>query len=489
MSRVRDHWSIGEVLSLLQDEFPEVTISKIRFLESQGLIDPERTPSGYRKFSDSDYDRLYWILEQQRDHYLPLRVIRDRLEEGQDIGQAPRRSDLRIGDQLDDDDGSSEEGGSSAADEDTASEDSPPAEVEPDAHLDHAEHTDADSTDPGAEADGPDPEGGSELEDEPVADPNLAATLAATSDEAASPESPESSADLTSPTDSTTLDDGQPRHDASAEAPVPPQAPEGYDPSGAVQPLDDESPYAEDDPPEPEPEPEPEAQLELEVDVDPASESAGDQGSERPAELLDTQDPQPGEPEADSPPDSEPVINVAPNTEEDSADTVNEPKSPAPRLLGTRTEKPRPTTKTAAEALAPSPRPSLPGSSVALTHDELAEQSGSTPGMVAELEKYGMINPRQVGTTTLFDSTALTVARLAVQFGRYGLEPRHLKTFRLGAEREVALLTQSIGPTLKANNPETRRRSYDTLQDLAELSASLRSIIVRDLVADLEPGG
>ena len=74
MSRVRDHWSIGEVLSLLQDEFPEVTISKIRFLESQGLIDPERTSSGYRKFSDVDYDRLYWILEQQRDHYLPLRV-------------------------------------------------------------------------------------------------------------------------------------------------------------------------------------------------------------------------------------------------------------------------------------------------------------------------------------------------------------------------------------------------------------------------------
>ncbi len=178
-----------------------------------------------------------------------------------------------------------------------------------------------------------------------------------------------------------------------------------------------------------------------------------------------------------------------PTNEDEMSDEPAAPHKPAPRLLGTRSEAPRPVTKTTAEALAPPPRPSLPGSSVALTRDELADQSGSTPGMIAELEKHGMISPRRVGSAVLFDSTALTIARLAVQFGRFGLEPRHLRTFRLGAEREVALLTQSIGPTLKANNPETRRRSFDTLQDLAELSASLRSIIVRDLVADLEPGG
>lgn len=77
-----DHMSIGEVLSLLQRDFPEVTISKIRFLESQGLIDPERTPSGYRKFSEHDIDVLEWILVQQRDHFLPLRVIRDRIDRG-----------------------------------------------------------------------------------------------------------------------------------------------------------------------------------------------------------------------------------------------------------------------------------------------------------------------------------------------------------------------------------------------------------------------
>jgi DNA-binding transcriptional MerR regulator len=73
------HHSIGEVLSLLKDDYPDVTISKIRFLESQGLIDPERTPSGYRKFYDADIDRLRWILTQQRDNFLPLKVMKQRI--------------------------------------------------------------------------------------------------------------------------------------------------------------------------------------------------------------------------------------------------------------------------------------------------------------------------------------------------------------------------------------------------------------------------
>jgi DNA-binding transcriptional MerR regulator len=75
----RAHLSIGEVLSLLREEFPDITISKIRFLESQGLLDPERTPSGYRKFYEEDVDRLRWILRQQREHFLPLKVIKGRL--------------------------------------------------------------------------------------------------------------------------------------------------------------------------------------------------------------------------------------------------------------------------------------------------------------------------------------------------------------------------------------------------------------------------
>lgn len=75
------HVSIGELLGVLADEFPDITISKIRFLESQGLIDPERTPSGYRKFYDADVERLRWILREQKDNFLPLKVIRTRLEQ------------------------------------------------------------------------------------------------------------------------------------------------------------------------------------------------------------------------------------------------------------------------------------------------------------------------------------------------------------------------------------------------------------------------
>jgi DNA-binding transcriptional MerR regulator len=72
--------SIGEVLGQLRPEFSDVTISKIRFLESEGLIQPERTPSGYRKFSRDDVARLRFVLAQQRDHYLPLRVIKEQLD-------------------------------------------------------------------------------------------------------------------------------------------------------------------------------------------------------------------------------------------------------------------------------------------------------------------------------------------------------------------------------------------------------------------------
>jgi DNA-binding transcriptional MerR regulator len=72
--------SIGTVLTLLRDEFPEVTISKIRFLEAEGLVEPSRTPSGYRKFSADDVERLARVLRLQRDHYLPLKVIREQLD-------------------------------------------------------------------------------------------------------------------------------------------------------------------------------------------------------------------------------------------------------------------------------------------------------------------------------------------------------------------------------------------------------------------------
>jgi DNA-binding transcriptional MerR regulator len=77
---VRAYLSIGEVLGKLRSDFPDVTISKIRFLESEGLIEPQRTPSGYRKFTTTDLDRLRYVLLAQRDQYLPLKVIKENLD-------------------------------------------------------------------------------------------------------------------------------------------------------------------------------------------------------------------------------------------------------------------------------------------------------------------------------------------------------------------------------------------------------------------------
>jgi DNA-binding transcriptional MerR regulator len=79
MAGTRNYQSIGEVLVSVKTEFPDITISKIRFLEAEGLIEPERTPSGYRKFYSQDVERLKSILRMQRDEYLPLKVIKERL--------------------------------------------------------------------------------------------------------------------------------------------------------------------------------------------------------------------------------------------------------------------------------------------------------------------------------------------------------------------------------------------------------------------------
>ncbi len=80
--------SIGQVLTALNGDFPDISISKIRFLESEGLITPQRAPSGYRRYGEHDVERLRYVLSVQREHYLPLKVIREHLEM-MDRGQTP----------------------------------------------------------------------------------------------------------------------------------------------------------------------------------------------------------------------------------------------------------------------------------------------------------------------------------------------------------------------------------------------------------------
>jgi len=90
-SPAQPYLGIGEVLARLRADFPDISVSKIRFLESEGLIAPARSPSGYRKFAVADVERLRYILTAQRDHYLPLRVIRERLVPADPDGRSGAR--------------------------------------------------------------------------------------------------------------------------------------------------------------------------------------------------------------------------------------------------------------------------------------------------------------------------------------------------------------------------------------------------------------
>src|SRR5262245_31964128 len=90
----RAYLGIGEVLVELRSEFPDISVSKIRFLEAEGLISPARSPSGYRRFAPADVDQLKFILTAQRDQYLPLRVIKERLDDRASQAGGPARTEM-----------------------------------------------------------------------------------------------------------------------------------------------------------------------------------------------------------------------------------------------------------------------------------------------------------------------------------------------------------------------------------------------------------
>jgi DNA-binding transcriptional MerR regulator len=261
----RAHLSIGEVLSLLQAEFPDITISKIRFLESQGLLDPERTPSGYRKFYEPDIERLRWILVQQRENFLPLRVIKDRLSGDLSTAAAPAPEQQRF-----------------------STPEPVPTPVEPPAPI-------------------------------PSPDP--------------------------------------------VPAPVPAPAPPMPDP------------------------------------------------------------PQMSAPAASS-------LDVG-------------------------------------------------QSAVSLTRDELASACGLHERVLGDLERYGLITGRPMGRDTLYDEEALVVARLAAGFMRFGVEARHLRMYKVSAEREASFFEQVVLPLVKQRNPDARRQAVTNLAELTDLGESLRSAMLR----------
>ncbi len=287
----RSHLSIGEVLSLLQDDFPDVTISKIRFLESQGLLDPERTPSGYRKFYEGDIERLRWILRHQRDHFLPLKVMKDRLEAA-----------------------------------------------------------------------------------------------------------------------------------ASAGLVVPPDEPPAAPPTGPPSLFEE--------------------------DAAPAATSA-------------------------------PVPEVAALVEAPEPPPV----APAPAPAPVRAPRPAPTMP--ALPVRPSTNPLDAGpTGVSFTLEELAEASGLTQRELGDLTRFGLLAGHSVAGDTFYDGDALIVARTAAGFVRFGIEARHLRMYKVAAEREAGFMEQVVMPLLKQRNPTARQQAADNLGELASLGEQLRSALLRSALRD-----
>ncbi len=295
----RSHLSIGEVLSLLQDDFPDVTISKIRFLESQGLLDPERTPSGYRKFYEGDIERLRWILRHQRDHFLPLKVIKDRLEESAAAGLM----------------------------------------VPPDEPAPASVPTPPSLFEDGAEEPGPVPQ--------PVPARQAARSSAVTA-----------------------LIEGPVSAPAAAPAKAPAEAPSRH-PRGvpSLPPL-------------------------------PAPSSRANPLDEGPT-------------------------------------------------------------------------------GVSFTLEELAATSGLSLRELGDLTRFGLLNGYQVGGDTFYDGDALVVARTAAGFMRFGIEARHLRMYKVAAEREAGFMEQVVMPLLKQRNPTARQQAAENLGEMARLGETLRTALLR----------
>jgi DNA-binding transcriptional MerR regulator len=337
--------SIGEVLGILKPEFPDITVSKIRFLEGAGLVQPDRSASGYRKFSEDDVARLRFVLRAQRDQYLPLRVIRQRLTDLEQVGGL----DTKAG----------QAGGGAAGAEASAA--GSPGAVRPGAEADPgsgAAGSGATGTGPGAGSSGAGASG------------NRSPGAGAAEPGGARARAPEAS---------------------------------GAGAAGAVR-----SPGA----------------------GAPGSSGAGGAGAGGAA---------------------------------GSAAAVGQP------ARGTG----------AGFAAAPP-------SDAQFTRDELCRAAGANVDQLLELESFGLVSARGSGDRgAWYGGDDLVLLRLARELADYGLEARHLRMYKLFAEREAALFEQVVAPLVRQRNPEARARARDTIQALAQLGGRMRDLALRTAVHGL----
>jgi hypothetical protein len=122
--------------------------------------------------------------------------------------------------------------------------------------------------------------------------------------------------------------------------------------------------------------------------------------------------------------------------------------------------------------------------SVSLTRAELCSASGLDEAEIKDLESYGLLEGRSVGADVYYDGDALVVAQKASGFIARGIEPRHLRMFKVAAEREAGFLEQVVMPMLKQRNPDARQEALEILAELSALGQSLRAALLRHSLRD-----
>ncbi len=452
----RSYLSIGDVLTLLRQEFPDITISKIRFLESQGLVNPERTPSGYRKFYEHDVERLRWVLRQQREHFLPLKVIKDRLDDdAADVASSPSArtapaaapaastSSSRTsttGNRVEAGSG----GGPHAAEARHASEGRRAGEPVLVGHR--------------ASADVPP----SVIEATGLGEP----TRAVAGDGTTLP-GIESEADL----------GARPRKSTGSVAPAVAHAPTaGARKTGTARLPGYAPPVGPGHPDEPTGRPAP---------VTPVGHDAGTaaaSGAERaPA-------PTASAPSGQGPRDTaEGAVPKAGSSRSTPAATSGSgPSGAGSGSSATSSGLPDDKPRSRAKAGSSSAAADLGGSSLSV--DELAAASGLEVAVLRELQEFGLLRASNVAGEEFFDEEALAVANLAAGFARFGVEPRHLRLYKNAADREAGFVEQIVLPLVRQRNPEARTRAHETADELARLGQELRASLLRTSLGDLLNG-
>ncbi len=378
--------SIGDVLTLLRGEFADITISKIRFLESQGLVNPERSPSGYRKFYEHDVERLRWVLRQQRENFLPLKVIRDRLAKDGDVCTDPRSLETATSREVDGLRGAAR----------------------------RATNTGSLRT-PAQRG----PAQGGPVQRDKVSLSSVASVAAAGI--------------------------GDPGHTVRLSS-----IPEG--PPVLSDHLQGE----------------PSVGIRLERESKPGLGSSAEQDQ-----------PIPGAAKFASFGVAPETATVAELRDRDGSFAKDMAADGEAAAKGARVPEP-PSIDTQGTDLQGAEFVRSPGhTGASLNAEELSASSQLSQTEIATLEGYGLLSPTLIGGAPYYDEESLTIARLVKDFGRYGIEPRHLRLYCNFVARETSLVEQVITPLLRQRNPEARHRAGEAAVEIARLGQALRGSLMR----------